>query len=67
MAREAIRLDALNGLPHYVLGVCYMEKGMNAEAIAEFETFLDNYWDRAYIRDYKLKAEDYLAQLSQVP
>ena len=67
MAREAIRLDALNGLPHYVLGVCYMEKGMNAEAIAEFETFLDNYWDRAYIRDYKLKAEEYLAQLSQVP
>ena len=67
VAHEAIRLDALNGLSHYILGVCYVEKGLNVEAIAEFEKFLNNYWDRAYVRDYKLKAEEYLTQLSQVP
>lgn len=66
-AREAARLDTLNGSSHYILGVCYMEKGMNAEAIAEFEKFLNNYWDRAYVRDYKLKAEEYLTQLRQLP
>jgi tetratricopeptide (TPR) repeat protein len=67
VAREAIRLDTLNGLSHYILGVCSMEMGMNADAIAEFENFLNNYWDRAYVRDYKLKAEEYLAQLRQLP
>jgi len=67
MAREAIRLDTLNGLSHYILGVCDMEMGMNADAIAEFEKFLNNYWDRAYVRDYKLKAEEYLTQLRQLP
>jgi hypothetical protein len=44
-----------------------MEMGMNADAIAEFEKFLNNYWDRAYVRDYKLKAEEYLTQLRQLP
>ena len=66
-AREAIRLDTLNGLSHYILGVCSMEMGMNADAIAEFEKFLNSYWDRAYVRDYKLKAEEYLTQLRQLP
>ena len=67
VAREAIRLDTLHGLSHYILGVCYMEMGTNADAIAEFEKFLNNYWDRAYVRDYKLKAEEYLTQLRQLP
>lgn len=66
-AQEAVRLDTLKNTSHYILGVCYMEKGMNAEAIVEFETFLDTYWDRAYVRDYKRKAEEFLAQLKPAP
>ena len=66
-AKEAIKLDSLFDSPHYILGVCYMEKGMNSEAIVEFEKFLANYRDRGYIRDYKVKAEEYLAQLKKTP
>lgn len=67
VAREAIRLDTLNGLSHYILGVCYMDMGTNADAIVEFEKFLNNYWDRAYVRNYRPKAEEYLTQLRQLP
>jgi len=63
MAMEAVRLDNLDGLSHYILGVCYMDQGLNAKAIPEFEKFLNTYWDRAYVREYKLKAEEYLSQL----
>jgi len=62
-AKEAARLNPLENNTHYILGVCYMEKGLNDLAIVEFEKFLANYWDRAYIREYKVKAEEYLAQL----
>jgi tetratricopeptide (TPR) repeat protein len=62
-AEEGVRLNPLNDASHYILGVCYMEKGMKAEAVAEFEKFLATYRDRGFIRDYKVKAEEYLAQL----
>ena len=37
------------------------EQGQTKAATAEFEQFLTLYWDRAYVRDYKLNAESYLA------
>ena len=66
-AREAVRLRTLDDTSHYILGVCYMETGKTEEAISEFEQFLDLYWDRAYVREYKVKAEEYLEQLKQSP
>ena len=64
-ALEAIHLNRLEDTSHYILGVCYMETGNTEEAISEFEQFLDLYWDRPFVRDYKVKAEEYLAQLKQ--
>jgi tetratricopeptide (TPR) repeat protein len=66
-AQEAVRLNTLDDTSHYILGVCYMESGKPEEAIREFEKFLDLYWDRAYVREYKVKADEYLEQLRQSP
>jgi len=66
-AKEAVRLNRLDNMSHYILGVCYMDKGMRSQAINEFKIFLGNYWDRAYIRNYKVKAEEYLVNLKQTP
>lgn len=66
-AQEAVRLNTLDDTSHYILGVCYMESGKPEDAIREFEKFLDLYWDRAYVREYKVKAEEYLEQLRQSP
>jgi tetratricopeptide (TPR) repeat protein len=66
-AQEAVRLNPLVDTFHFILGVCYMESGSSDEAIVEFEKFLDQYWDRAYIREYKAQAEEYLSQLRQSP
>jgi tetratricopeptide (TPR) repeat protein len=66
-AQEAVRLNTLEDTSHYVLGVCYMDSGMPEEAISEFEKFLKLYWDRAYVREYKVKADEYLEQLRQSP
>ncbi len=62
-ALEAVRLSPRRDTPHYVLGLCYMGKGDNPQAVAEFKRFLELYWDRAYVDDYKAKAESYLTQL----
>ena len=64
-ATHAISLNRLEDTSHYILGVCYMETGNTEDAIHEFEEFLDLYWDRAYIRDYKANAEEYLQQLRE--
>jgi hypothetical protein len=48
---------------HYILGLCYMNKGDKDKAAAEFKKFLELYWERAFINSYKTKAEDYLKQL----
>ena len=66
-AQEAVRLQTLDSPSHYILGVCYLETGQTEDAIHEFEQFLDLYWDRAYVRDYKVKAEEFLEQLKQPP
>lgn len=62
-AEEAVRLWPKRDTPHYVLGLCYMDAGQDEQAIAEFETFLELYWDRAYAREYKAEAEACLAEL----
>jgi tetratricopeptide (TPR) repeat protein len=62
-AREAVRLAPKSDVAHYALGLCFMEQGESEQAIAEFRTFLGLYWDRAYARDYKAKAEEYVALL----
>lgn len=66
-AREAIRLNPTDSLSHYILGVCLMEQGMAEDAIQEFEAFLHYYYDRAYVRDFKIKAEEYLSTLNSLP
>ncbi len=66
-AQEAVRLDPTSSLPHYILGVCDMEQGKNAEAITEFEKFQEYYWERAYMQEYKDQAEKFLAQLKSMP
>jgi tetratricopeptide (TPR) repeat protein len=65
-AQQAVRLHPKYDASHYILGLCYMESGEDEKAIAEFETFLDLTWDRAYVRDYKVNAKEYLAQLQAV-
>jgi tetratricopeptide (TPR) repeat protein len=62
-ARESVRLYPKYDLAHYILGVCYAEDGQDDEAIAEIETFLDLFWDRAYVRDYAARAETLLEEL----
>jgi tetratricopeptide (TPR) repeat protein len=62
-AQQAIKLNPKYDTPHYILGLCYMSKGDNKEAVVELQKFLGLYWDRAYVRDYKVKAEAYLAKL----
>jgi superkiller protein 3 len=62
-AQEAVRLNPKDDTPHHILGLCYMDLGQADEAIEEFETFLDLYWDRAYVRDWKAQAEAYLTEL----
>jgi len=48
---------------HYILGLCYMDRGMKDDAINEFEEFLELYWERAYGEQYKESAEGYLVEL----
>jgi len=60
-AQEAVRLNPKNDTVHYILGLCYRDKGESQEAVQAFETFLDLYTDRAYVRDWKVEAEAYLA------
>ena len=62
-ALEAARLAPKHDVPHYVLGLSYMSRGDKVQAAAELQKFLELYWDRAYVSDYKAKAEAYLVQL----
>jgi tetratricopeptide (TPR) repeat protein len=62
-AEEAVRLVPKRDVAHYILGVCDFDRGDRDQARAEFEKFLELYWDRAYIDVYKTKAEEYLKQL----
>jgi tetratricopeptide (TPR) repeat protein len=62
-ARRAVELRPKHDTPHYVLGLCHLDRAEKEKAAAAFSTFLDLYWDRAYRREYRMKAEAYLAQL----
>jgi hypothetical protein len=44
-----------------------MDMGRNAEAIKEFERFLYYYYDRPYVRDYKLQAEEFIESMNSFP
>jgi len=62
-AEQAVQLRPKYDTAHYVRGLCHLDHGENEEAAAAFSTFLDLYWDRAYVREYRMKAGAYLAQL----
>jgi tetratricopeptide (TPR) repeat protein len=62
-AQRAIQLSPKQDVAHYILGLCHIELGESDEARAEFEIFLDLYYDRAYVREYRAKAEAYLTEL----
>lgn len=64
-ARTGVDYSPKSDRAHYILGLCFMESGMKAEAIREFEQFLDLYWERAFVVQYKENAERYLAQLQK--
>ena len=61
-ALEAVRLDPMRDLAHYALGLCYRSLGDDEQARAEFERFLELFWDRAYVRDCRAEVEEYLLQ-----
>ena len=61
-AQEAVRLDPMRDLAHYALGLCYRSLGDDEQARAEFERFLELFWDRAYVRDCRAEVEEYLLQ-----
>ncbi len=62
-ALESLRLNPQYDVSHYALGLCYMQQGEVDLAIAEFETFLELFWDRPSAQRYKEAAEEYLQQL----
>ncbi len=62
-ALESLRLNPKYDMGHYVLGLCRMQQGETESAIAEFETFLELYWDRASAQRYQEAAEAYLEEL----
>jgi len=61
-AAESLRLDPKYDLGHFVNGVIYMDQGEDDEAAEAFEEFLELYWDRAYARQFRDQAEQYLEQ-----
>jgi len=64
-AQKAVAFSPKYDRGHYILGLCYLDKGMKIEAINEFKVFLDLYWERAYAEQYKESAEKYLMQLQK--
>ncbi len=62
-AQRAIELEPKNDRAHYVLGLIYLDGNQKDKARAEFEKFLALYQERAYVRDWKVKAQEYLKQL----
>jgi tetratricopeptide (TPR) repeat protein len=61
-AQEAVRLDPMRDIGHYALGLCYRSLGDEEQARAGFERFLELYWDRAYVRLYRIEVEGYLQE-----
>jgi tetratricopeptide (TPR) repeat protein len=62
-ARTAVHLSPKSDTAHYILALVLMDTGDTQRAVHELETFLDLYWDRAYVSEYKDAAENALAEL----
>ncbi len=63
MARQAVATAPKYDRAHYILGLCYMDLGMKEDAIAEFENFLELYWERPYVKEYRENVLIYLEEL----
>jgi tetratricopeptide (TPR) repeat protein len=61
-ASEAVRLDPMNDIGHLALGLCHQSLGDHEQARSAYERFLELYWDRAYIRDYRTEVEQDLSE-----
>ena len=57
-------LEPNNDKVHYILGRTYLDQGQRDKACGEFEEFLCLYLDRAYARESKVRAEEYLQKLN---
>lgn len=62
-AGQAIKLNVMFDVPHYVLAYCDLARGDKASARKELQAFLSLTWDRAYIRDLAADAQSKLASL----
>jgi tetratricopeptide (TPR) repeat protein len=62
-AEEAVRLSPKADLPHFILGVCYLDLGQTEMGREQLQTFVDLAWDRAYVRDYVAQAQTFLSTL----
>lgn len=62
-AQEALRLYPAYDEANYILGLCYMEIGEDELAIEAFERFLAFYYERPFVRDFKVQAQAYLDDL----
>jgi tetratricopeptide (TPR) repeat protein len=62
-AVEAVRLSPKADLPHFILGVCYLDLGQVQLGTEELQAFVNLAWDRAYVRDYITQAQAFLSTL----
>ncbi len=62
-AQEAVRLSPKSDLPHFILGVCYIDLGQVAKGTEELQAFVNLGWERAYVREYLNEARTFLQTL----
>ena len=62
-AQEAVRLSPKSDLPHFILGVCYLDLGQVAKGTEELQAFVNLGWERAYVREYLNEARSFLQTL----
>jgi tetratricopeptide (TPR) repeat protein len=62
-AEQAVRLSPKSDLPHFILGVCYLDLGQVQLGADALRDFINLAWDRAYVRDYVAQAQTFLSTL----
>ncbi|MFN2274598.1 MAG: tetratricopeptide repeat protein, partial [Anaerolineales bacterium] len=62
-AEQAVRLSPKSDLPHFILGVCYLDLGQVQLGADVLRDFINLAWDRAYVRDYVAQAQTFLSTL----
>jgi tetratricopeptide (TPR) repeat protein len=62
-AQEAVRLSPKSDLPHFILGVCYLDLGQVAKGTEELQAFVNYGWERAYVQEYLNEARAFLQTL----